>query len=69
VEPGAELPLRLANARERTWYPLRYSPADAEAWLAVRSVRVSLVDEHLVGPVWLEAPVPANQGSLKAKTP
>jgi hypothetical protein len=32
----------------------------------VRSVRVSLENEHLVGPVWLEVPVPANQGPLKA---
>lgn len=69
VDPDAELTLRLATVKEHAFYPLRYSPADAELWLSGRTVRVAIDADHLTGPLWLDSPVPVNQGPNTSKKP
>jgi hypothetical protein len=51
----ADHPLRLGSLKEHRLYPPAYVPADAEAWLADRRVKLEFDHELPVGPLWLDA--------------
>jgi hypothetical protein len=46
--------LRLGDARTARLYPMAYAPAEAEAWLVGRRVRVALDGAALAGAVWVD---------------
>lgn len=52
--PDAKPLLRLGDARTARLYPMGYAPAEAEAWLVGRRVRVALDGAALAGAVWVD---------------
>ncbi|MEW6434917.1 MAG: hypothetical protein AB1730_25735 [Myxococcota bacterium] len=52
--PDAKPLLRLGDARAARLFPMGYAPAEAEAWLLGRTVRVVLDGAAAAGPVWVD---------------
>jgi len=48
--------LRLADAKNRRFYPLAYAPEDSEAWLLGKKVSVGLEGDKASGVVWVSPP-------------